>query len=72
MYHNYWACALEPWNHNYWACVPQLLKPAHLQPMLHSKRRDHQEKPTLQLEGGPGVLQLEKACLAMKTQLNQK
>ena len=41
VYHNYWACtleparrnywssrALEPANHNYWAHAPQLLKPA--------------------------------------------
>ena len=35
--HNYWACALEPVSHNYWACMPQLLKPTHLQPVLHSK-----------------------------------
>ena len=32
--HNYWACALEPTSHNYWARVPQLLKPACLEPVL--------------------------------------
>ena len=42
--HNYWACALEPASHNYWACVPQLLKPVHLEPVLH-KRGHHSEKP---------------------------
>ena len=30
--HNYWACALEPASHNNWARVPQLLKPALLEP----------------------------------------
>ena len=44
MRHNYWACALEPVSHNYWACVPQLLKPARLEPMLH-KRSHRNEKP---------------------------
>ena len=28
MYHNYWACTLEPTSHNFWAHVPQLLKPS--------------------------------------------
>ena len=45
MHHNYWACALELMSHNYWARVPQLLKPAHLEPMLRSKRSHHNEKP---------------------------
>ena len=44
--HNYWACALEPASHNYWACVPQLLKPVHLEPVLHNKRSHRNEKPT--------------------------
>ena len=39
--HNYWACALEPASHNYWAHAPQLLKPAHLEPMLCNKRSPH-------------------------------
>ena len=43
--HNYWACALEPVSHNYWACMPQLLKPACLEPMLHNKRSHLNEKP---------------------------
>ena len=41
MCHNYWACALEPMSHNYWAHVPQLLKPAHLEPVLHNERSPH-------------------------------
>ena len=43
--HNYWACALEPMRHNYWAHVPQLLKPACLEPMLHNKVSHDNEKP---------------------------
>ena len=51
--HNYWAYALEPASHNYWslhattteACMPQLLKPARLEPMLHNKRSHGNEKP---------------------------
>ena len=43
--HNYWACALQPTSHNDWARVPQLLKPARLEPVLHSKRSHHSEKP---------------------------
>ena len=43
--HNYWACALEPASHNYWAHVPQLLKPARLEPMLCNKRNHCNEKP---------------------------
>ena len=45
VHHNYWACALEPVSHNYWACVPQLLKPAHLDPVLRNKRSHRNEKP---------------------------
>ena len=43
--HNYWACTLEPTSHNYWAHVPQLLKPAHLEPTLRNKRSHCNEKP---------------------------
>ena len=45
MRHNYWACTLEPVCHNYWACVTQLLKPAHLETLLHNKRSHRNEKP---------------------------
>ena len=44
--HNYWACALEPASHNSWAHVPQLLKPARLEPVLRNKRSHRNEKPT--------------------------
>ena len=43
---NYLACALEPASHNYRARVPQLLKPAHLEPVLRNKRSHRNEKPT--------------------------
>ena len=47
----YWAGALEPTSHNYWAHVPQLLKPAHLEPVLRNKRRHCNEKPAHRNEG---------------------
>ena len=45
VHHNYWAWALEPASHNYWAHVPQLLKPARLEPVLRNKRSHDNEKP---------------------------
>ena len=45
MCHNYWTCALEPVSHNYWARVPQLLKPARLEPVLQNKRSCRNETP---------------------------
>ena len=36
--HNYWAWALEPASYNYWARMPQLMKPACLEPVLRNKR----------------------------------
>ena len=43
--HDYWACALEPASHNYWARMPELLKPAHLEPVLRNERSHRNEKP---------------------------
>ena len=37
--------ATKPATHNYWARVPQLLKPACLEPMLCNKRSHRNEKP---------------------------
>ena len=37
--------ATKPESHNYWARVLQLLKAAHLEPMLHNKRSHCNEKP---------------------------
>ena len=45
MCHNYWACALEPWDWNYWAQKLQAQKPAHLKPMLNHQRSHCNEKP---------------------------
>ena len=38
VHYNCWAWALEPASHNYWAHVPQLLKPACLEPVLHNEK----------------------------------
>ena len=61
VHHNYWACALEPASHNYWAHVPQLRKPALLEPVLCNQRSHRNEKPTLRNEEYPCSPQLEKA-----------
>ena len=45
MCHNYWACALEPASHTAEPAMPQLLKPVHLEPVLHNKRNHLNEKP---------------------------
>ena len=59
--HNYWACALEPTSHNYWARMPQLLKPAYLEPMLRNKRNHRDERPHTATKSSPRSQQLEKA-----------
>ena len=62
--HNYWACALEPASHNYWAHMPQLLKPAGLEPVLRNKRSHRNEKPAhcnTAMKSSSCSLQLEKA-----------
>ena len=61
--HNYWACALEPASHNYWACVPQLLKPACLEPMLLNERSHRNENPRTAMKSSPRSEQPEKACV---------
>ena len=43
--HSCWAWALDPESHNYWARVPQLLKPARLEPVLRNKRSNCSERP---------------------------
>ena len=58
--HNYWACALEPASHNYWALVPQLLKPAPLEPVLHKRSHCSEELHTA-TKSSPRSPQLEKA-----------
>ena len=70
--HNYWACALEPTSHNYWARMPQLLKPACLEPVLHSKRSHHNKKPAHHKEQeSPLTATRERPCAATKTQRSQ-
>ena len=71
--HNYWACALEPASHIYWACVPQLRKPAHLEPVLRNKRSHLHEKPTHCNEKWPPLSATrENPHAAIKTQHSQK
>ena len=45
VHHNYGAWALDPASHSYWACMPQLLKPARLEPVLRNKRSHRNEEP---------------------------
>ena len=58
---SYWACALEPTSHNYWACMPQLLKPAHLEPVLHNREGTAMRSPRTAMKSSPRSPQLEKA-----------
>ena len=57
--------ATKPVRHNYWAHVPQLLKPVHLEPVLHNKR-SHRSKPMHRNETR------ESPSAAMKTQCSHK
>ena len=60
-------------SHNYWARVPQLLKPAHLEPVLRNKRSHCNEKPTHRnKEQPPLAATREHPHAAMKTQHSQK
>ena len=45
--------APKPVSHNYWALVPQILKPARLEPMLRNKRSHRNEKHTHRHEEWP-------------------
>ena len=45
--------AAKPVRHNYWALMPQLLKPVHLEPVLHNKRSHRSEKPARSDKGQP-------------------
>ena len=70
MHHNLWTCALEPVSHNYWAWVPQLLKPARLEPVLCKKRIHPMRSPGTTMKSSPrSSLSL---CAATKTQCSQK
>ena len=61
MRHNYWACALEPASHNYWACVPQLLKPACLDPCSATREATAMRSLRTATKSSPHLVQLEKA-----------
>ena len=58
--HNCWACTLEPASHN-WACVPQLLKPACLEPCSATREATVMRSPRTTMKGNPRLPQLEKA-----------
>ena len=63
-----WCGATKPVRHNYWACVPQLLKPACLEPVLHNKRSHSNEKPAHRNEEWPPLATTrESPSAAMKT-----
>ena len=73
--HNYWACTLQPASHNYWARVPQLLKPACLEPVFRNKRSHCNEKPAHRnrnKEKPPLSATRESPHAATKTQHSQK
>ena len=73
MHRNYWACALEPASHSYWARVPQLLKPACLEPVLCNKRSRDNEKPAHRNEEWPPLAATRESPQAeTKTQRSQK
>ena len=65
--HNYWGCALEPASHSYWALVPQLLKPACLEPVLCNKKSTYCNE-----EYPPLAATRESLCAATKTQCGEK
>ena len=65
--------ATKPVSHNYWAHVPQVLKPARLEPVLHNKRSHHNEKPMHRNEVQPPLAATRESLrAAMKTQHSQK
>ena len=70
--HNYWACALEPAHHRYWAHVPQLLKPACLEPMLHNKRSHRNEAQAPQRRVAPARRNQRKPVSEDPTQTKKK
>ena len=65
--------AATPVRHNYWAHVPQLLKPAGLEPTLWNKRSHHNEKPVHRNEEQPPFAATrESSHTAVKTHCSQK
>ena len=65
--------ATGPASHNYWAHVPQLLKPACLEPVLCNERGHHSEKPIHHDEEWPQLAATrEGPRTPTKTQCSQK
>ena len=65
--------AAKPVRHNYWSRVPQLLKPARLNPVLHNERSHRNEKPAHRSEEQPPLTTTrESPRAATKTQHSQK
>ena len=65
--------ATKPVRHNCSALVPQLLKPAHLESVLHNKRSHLNEKPVHRnKEQPPLTATRESPHAATKTQCSQK
>ena len=53
--------ATQPVHPSYWARARQLLKPEHLEPMLHNKRSHRNEKPAHTVQSSPHWPQPENA-----------
>ena len=53
--------ATGPVSHNYWACVPQLLKPAHLEPVLPTREATAVRSQCTATKSRPRSPQLEKS-----------
>ena len=67
-----WARALAAADHNYWAHVPQLRKPAHLEPVLHNMRSPCNQKPEHRNEEQPSLTATRESLLtAIKTHHSQ-
>ena len=64
--------ALEHVSHNYWAHMPQLLKPACLEPMLCDEKPLQREAHALQWRVAPAHRNWRKLRAATKTQRSQK
>ena len=54
--------ATKPVRHNYWGRVPQLLKPARIEPVLRNKSSHRNEEPAHATKSSLRSPQLEKAC----------
>ena len=72
LYHNFWACALEPGNCSYWALVLQALKPVRPRACGQLQEKPLQwEAHVQQLESSPHLLQLEKILSQHSPEINK-